>query len=90
MGVAKLRIDLSLLRELLVLPRDTDIFAGIVFNGNLVLVVDHPDIDPEWGVVNATFRKQDPVVFLGWSPEPDVDNVPLLEVEDGTDSEIFA
>lgn len=72
MGTAKLRIDLDFLFRALSLPDNIQVLTGVVYNGDLILVVDHPDIPDTAIEVNARFRRQEPVVFDGWRVTQDI------------------
>jgi hypothetical protein len=60
----------ELLRDALNLPIDTAIlgarYDAIAYGGSIILDVDHPDIPKKTKYVIPTFRRQDPVIFLGW------------------------
>lgn len=74
MGVARILVSTELLREALHLPVTTEIrLARTDRYGEIELTVADPGIDETVvaagemaPLVNPTFRKQEPVVFVGW------------------------
>lgn len=72
MAISTLPITPELLIDLLHLPDNTIILDARVetySNGDVktvLLRVDHPDIPDGFETVNASFRRQEPIVFEGW------------------------